>query len=311
MRSLAGEAIQVSAITDLLSQMSSLRNTLQDAAGQMTPSQRARFESIRLRYAEALPGPTETTPRDNRPTIRNSPTSPGKEIPTLTDTSSTPDVSDIRRATSSWTEALASPASLPALTIPDQIVKPSSFLAAPLPSRPDISSIQHDYASVIDIAPRQSFHFGAVIYGTIPSLQPGAMLRLDIGEAGLYIKGTVPILPHSDYLCYSDGTTGTGYLWTTGRERVGSTCFTVGGSYAVLSRQGNDLRVFAGAGIGRKTVLWEDASGHWVRVEDLSLSGMPANIGILFDLGQFSLMAGLSTLSFTDVLFESGVGFLF
>lgn len=53
-RSLSGEAVPAASVAELLGQLASLRSTLQEAAGRMTPSQRARFESIRLRYAEAF-----------------------------------------------------------------------------------------------------------------------------------------------------------------------------------------------------------------------------------------------------------------
>jgi hypothetical protein len=56
-RSLSGEAVPAASVTGLLGQLASLRSTLQEAAGRMTPSQRARFESIRLRYAEAFASP--------------------------------------------------------------------------------------------------------------------------------------------------------------------------------------------------------------------------------------------------------------
>ena len=56
-RSLSGEAVPAASVAGLLGQLASLRSTLQEAAGSMTPSQRARFESIRLRYAEAFAAP--------------------------------------------------------------------------------------------------------------------------------------------------------------------------------------------------------------------------------------------------------------
>ena len=60
-RSAAGESIPVASVAQLLSKLSSLRSTIQDARGQMTPAQRLRFESIRMRYEEVFgsvrPGP--------------------------------------------------------------------------------------------------------------------------------------------------------------------------------------------------------------------------------------------------------------
>lgn len=56
-RSASGERIQAASVAQLLSKLSSLRNTLQEAKGQMTPAQRLRFESIRMRYEEVFGGP--------------------------------------------------------------------------------------------------------------------------------------------------------------------------------------------------------------------------------------------------------------
>ncbi len=61
-RSAAGERIEASELASLLSRLSSLKNALQGAAGQMTPAQRLRFESIRLRYEEVFSQPGGHSP---------------------------------------------------------------------------------------------------------------------------------------------------------------------------------------------------------------------------------------------------------
>lgn len=50
----AGERIPASDISTLLTQLTALRKTLQEAGGQMTQAQRLRFKAIRLRYDEAF-----------------------------------------------------------------------------------------------------------------------------------------------------------------------------------------------------------------------------------------------------------------
>ena len=68
-RSIAGEAVSAVSVTELLGELASLRNTLQEAAGRMTASQRARFESIRLRYAEAFPDSSADLPSFSLPHV--------------------------------------------------------------------------------------------------------------------------------------------------------------------------------------------------------------------------------------------------
>lgn len=50
----AGEQLQMSSVSPLMAQLSDLRNSLQHAGGQMTPAQRLRYESIRMRYDEVF-----------------------------------------------------------------------------------------------------------------------------------------------------------------------------------------------------------------------------------------------------------------
>ena len=54
MRAVSGEAIEASELTSVLARLASLKQTLQDARGQMTPAQRLRYEAIRLRYEEVF-----------------------------------------------------------------------------------------------------------------------------------------------------------------------------------------------------------------------------------------------------------------
>ena len=164
----------------------------------------------------------------------------------------------------------------------------------------------------------------------MPVARPGMMARVDFGRAGLYAKGSWRPSEASSYDCLSDGTTTTGFIWTSGRESSGALSLSAGASYALVSRPGSGsvasqgsafatssgpgplaLRLYAGAGYGGRTVLWEDASGRWAKVSDLSPSGLSADAGLLLDLGHLSLMAGLSTVSFQTLGLELGLGLLF
>ena len=272
-RSIAGEAVSAVSVTELLGELASLRNTLQEAAGRMTASQRARFESIRLRYAEAFPGSAAPASSAILPSLR---------------------------------PPLPSSADLPSLSLSHPVVSsyvlPMSLTAE---SGSGVRSVSESFEKSRSIAPR----FGAVVFASMPPIRPGVMARLDFGRAGIYMKGSwLPVSDYS-YLCKSDGTTATGFIWTTGNERTDAYSFSAGGSYALPVAF--PMRLYAGAGYGARSVLWEDASGRWARVSDLSFSGLSADAGLLFDIGHLTLMSGISSIAFRTLVLELGLGFVF
>ena len=121
-RSIAGEAV-----SELLGELASLRNTLQEAAGRMTASQRARFESIRLRYAEAFPGSSAPVSSAILPSLR---------------------------------PPLPSPSDLPSFSLPHVY---SRALPMALTAKPGsgVRPVPESFEKSRSIAP----HFGAVIFG--------------------------------------------------------------------------------------------------------------------------------------------------
>lgn len=272
-RSIAGEAVSAVSVTELLGELASLRNTLQEAAGRMTASQRARFESIRLRYAEAFPTSAALATSAILPSLR---------------------------------PPLPSSSDLPSLSL-SHPVEYSDALPMALTAKygSDVRQVPASYEKSRSIVLR----FGAVAFASMPPLRPGVMARLDLGRAGIYLKGSW--LPVSDYAysCKSDGTTDTGFIWTTGNERIDAYSFSVGGSYALPVAF--PMRLYAGAGYGTRSVLWEDASGRWAQVSDLSFSGLSADAGLLFDIGHLTLMSGISSIAFRSLVLEFGLGFVF
>ncbi len=291
--SAAGNAVSADSVTELLGQLASLRNTLQQAAGRMTPSQRARFESIRLRYAAA------------------------SDLPLAASSS---------RPLRYFQPPLVSPSDLPSLSVSRPAEQGASLVLSTVAIRP--SAIP---ALRVPDARHSALHFGVVGFASMPFLSPGLMARLDIGRSGVYLKGSFLPVPDFSYRCKSDGTTSSGFIWTSGEEKTGAFSFSLGSSYAIFSRSRRDisyygsgglsgdrlfpapfaLRSFAGVGYGSCSVLWEDLSGRWAQVSDLSHSGFSADAGLLFDIGQLSLMCGLSTIAFQTLSLELGLGFLF
>ena len=248
-RAAAGEKVSSSAITSLLGQLSSLRKTLGEAEGKMTPSQVARYDRIRGRYEDAF--------GERRKRV--------DAIP----------YSDPVLFYLPWMPESERPSPEPSFT---------SF-QEPVPLR-----------------------FGVLVYTSIPDLSLGAMATLSKGQWGGFLKGSFSIgVPHATYDCFSDGTTPTGYIWTSGKERINRFSITAGATYAVWPF----LSVYAGAGYGARTLLWEDSAGQWASVQDLAAKGLTLDAGIILTFSHFSILAGASTIAFRTLSAEVGLGLLF
>ena len=96
-------------------------------------------------------------------------------------------------------------------------------------------------------------------------------------------------------------------MWTSGNASVSYLHTSAG----VRKNFGKWFGITGGAGYGRKVVLWEDLSGEWAKVKDLSTSGVLLECGVIFDAGPVEIQAGISTVSFRTVSLEFGAGFLF
>lgn len=251
-RSAAGERIQASSVAQLLAKLSSLRGTLQDAKGQMTPSQRLRFESIRMRY-EAVFGGTRK-----------------ESLPKVDRTACLPLLLEAPQA---------------------QIVPYSPRLSAPEPDS-------------VPVAPS----FGMIVYAGVPDMYYGAMAILQGKHIGGFVKGAISIpYTQGEYDCFSDGTTAGGYIWTSGAECISRWSVTAGASYSPW----RFITIYAGGGYGIRRTLWQDVSGHWATVADRSLAGFAADGGVIFNFGPVSILAGASSIGFSSVAAEFGLGVRF
>jgi len=274
-RSQAGESISAASLADLISQLSSLKETLQRAAGEMTPSQQARFHSIRMRYKEEFSASSEAIGRTSH-------FLPPLEYPSFPQSLLTPRPAAVicSSAMSSFVRRVSSPSSPPE-------------------------------------EPSAAVRFGILAFLSVPPLAPGLMARLDIGRAGLYVKGSLRPVPSASYECLSDGTTPSGgVIWTSGNERQGAFSASAGATFSVIRPQSSSfsLRLYAGAGYGSRSVQWEDATGGWAQVSDQSIKGLEADAGALMDFGRLSLMVGASTIPshlLSATRLEIGAGFLF
>lgn len=147
----------------------------------------------------------------------------------------------------------------------------------------------------------------SAIYST-PKSAFGARLDFERFKWGGYVKATSNFKGStSAYDCRSDGTISDGYIWTSGNVKTSHLTITAGAGYRILKW----LRVYAGAGYGKRVLLWEDMDGNWSRVTDYSYQGICTDAGAQFGLSRLRLTAGISSISFRTISCELGIGFCF
>lgn len=141
-----------------------------------------------------------------------------------------------------------------------------------------------------------------------PEYSGGLMVAWEKYRFGAYVKAVSNFRDSgSSYNCLSDGTTAEGYIWTSGRSRVSRLCVTAG----LVFRTCPWLSLYAGAGYGDRTLLWEDSSQNWAKVSDRSYRGVSADLGLQLRLWRFRIGAGISTTAFRTADAEVSVGFCF
>ncbi|MBR3074424.1 MAG: hypothetical protein IKH11_01535 [Bacteroidales bacterium] len=155
---------------------------------------------------------------------------------------------------------------------------------------------------------RAALHPGILLLAGVPDLYFGAMATVSGQLFGGYLKAAseIPIVRPA-YSCFSNGTTHTGYIWTSGEVRVSHRSITAGATFTPWKF----LTLYAGAGYGSHAVNWQDVSSRWARVEDLSVRGVAADAGVIINIGRFSLLAGVSSMLPGQAGAEFGAGVRF
>ena len=156
-------------------------------------------------------------------------------------------------------------------------------IPAPVTSFKRPSSIEPFHMKLSDI------QGGIILFGGFPDGCPGAMGFIGGQRLGGYLKVSSTfrqVRPGFD--CLSDGTAGESFIWATGREALCRQTASAGLVYTA----GTHVRIYGGAGYGNRSVLWEDMSGKWAKVTDLSSKGFGADAGFILSFGHFAVMAG-------------------
>jgi len=99
----------------------------------------------------------------------------------------------------------------------------------------------------------------------------------------------------SSYDCTSDGAAPYGRIWTSGNVRKSRLAVSAGGVMPISG----PWSVYAGAGYGRQSLLWEDTAGRWARVSDHSSEGLLLEGGALLGLGPWMFGLGITELAFS------------
>lgn len=188
------------------------------------------------------------------------------------------------------------------LKSPDPLLGKMVLPPVPETDRPGPAPV---YAPVPGYLP---LRYSTVVFAGIPDWSLGVMAAVSKGRWGGFLKGAFPLQSQSaGYDCFSDGTTATGYIWTSGKEKVSRFSITAGATYAAWPF----LALYAGAGYGSRSILWEDASARWANVRDKHARGLAVDAGVLLSYGHFLLMAGVSATGFRPVTAEVGAGCFF
>lgn len=112
----------------------------------------------------------------------------------------------------------------------------------------------------------------------------------------------------SDYICNSDGTLENGSVfWPGGAEKTTSMTVSAG----LLAQTASWLILYAGAGYGRRQLIWQDIDGRWAEVSDWSAKGLSAEAGAIFRWNRIAFSAGVSSVNFRTCNATFGVGFCF
>ena len=160
------------------------------------------------------------------------------------------------------------------------------------------------------VTPRERKRLGISVLavGSVPDPSFGVMAAWSPKRLGAYLKATGNLKPSNySYTCHEDGTTDNGYIWTSGKGHVSKMTVTAGGIFRCLDW----LSVSAGAGYGKRVLLWRDSKDDFAKVSEASAQGFAADLGSILCFGHITAYLGANTIGFKYFYPELGVGFNF
>lgn len=273
----SGQSVPDSSLSSLLGELRALRSSLQDASGSMTPQQRKRFADIRDRYiAQADGSQPVVTPKSR----------------------SAATVSRTDRATRASERPNSYAKPLPDPVIPRQEIRlDNPALEFPIQAEaPPEPQTVHDGRTKQQALKQEYLRPEYAAYVTVnffDAASPGVFVSATKDRTGLYLSATSNLSPsRPSYDVSSDGNIeGGGRFWAGGAQAKVSILTASAGM--VLRTKWQHLSLYAGAGYGRETLLWNDASGKWARVSDCSTSGVLLDAGATWQHNSLALLLGV------------------
>ena len=144
---------------------------------------------------------------------------------------------------------------------------------------------------------------------SVPDLSYGLRAGIKGRTFGGYMAFSSNFVKASaDYTCNSDGTFENGStIWPGGAEKTTSLSLSAG----LLAQAAPWLTFYAGAGYGKRQLLWQDIDGEWAQVSDWSVKGLEAETGAIFRWNRVAFSAGVSTVRLRTCSATVGIGLYF
>ncbi len=190
---------------------------------------------------------------------------------------------------------------------------PLPYLTCPLPS---VCMVEEERAIISpSLMPHKSYvqssrrEIIALAELSAPDLSYGIRVGLQGRKIGGYLAYRSSFSSQvADYQCTSDGSLPSGSrVWLSGESM--SCNMTAAAGFLIPVAKWSSL--YAGAGYGRRAVLWQDIDGNWVEVSDISHKGLALEAGALFRWNHLAFSLGLSSVKLKTYSFTAGIGVCF
>ena len=279
------------AVARIRSQAATIKELLLQAKGGMTESQHQRFSAMRKEFSGIsipdLPTVTQTREPIKAPEPEQPAASQQKEAPPTAP--AVQGSNTVYRDTVTFEKTIIHRDSVKIYNTVEKITEITTKVEEKATHRP-LETI-----------------FALVRFSPAPDLSAGLMAGF-VNKIGLYFNyvGNFSSAP-TDYNCCSDGQTPFGYIWTSGAQKVSTFRATAG----LCAKVTPWLMPYAGAGYGRRTLVWEDSAGQWARVTDCSFEGVAAEAGLLLNFDHVAFSVGVGTVAFGYCTLDFGLGYCF
>lgn len=287
----SGKDVAQESLSSLLTQLSLLKSSLNEADKQMSPAQKMRFEMIRRRFATIQTGNSDPSgsnfgSRTGR-TGKNVTETTAKQGPVAKTTiASSPSLADRH-----FTPPLPRISSSFLVKVP---IVQNQALNALAPKRLTSGSIDRlpDTGSTSLIAPSSPKYeiLAGLQVGAFPTITLGGFAAFCPGRYGIYLEGRTDLAgrpPEYSFSLNSDGRIdGGGRIWSDGERIKKRIVATTGAIF-----KAGPMAVYAGAGYGYYRCFIKETNEQWGFINDLSTKGLSLDIGIMTNLGKH-LFAG-------------------